>query len=191
VNGEPLSPGRLYVCRDQLTWRIVQIILCRCYSGALFNHLPSKSSTSLGVALVLLCSCRIRASPPLLGNIRFYRARSIFAPVLSPFCLFDYASNVFSGSQRTHFADFGYPRNPASPSQLYRRTLSTRSFFTYPASVALTDLQSPLLNCKMGKLVRIPLTLVKSCNEKLQKVWSKSARSEGVIEMAETSRREG
>jgi hypothetical protein len=65
------------------------------------------------------------------------------------------------------------------------------SFFTYPASVALTDLQSPLLNCNIGKLVRIPFTLVKSCNEKLQKVWSKSARSEGVIEMAETSRREG
>jgi hypothetical protein len=43
----------------------------------------------------------------------------------------------------------------------------------------------------MGKLVGIPIAFVKNCNEKLQKVWFKSALSDGVIEMAETSRREG
>lgn len=48
------------------------------------------------------------------------------------------------------------------------------SFFTYPASVALTDLQSPLFNCNIGKLVRIPLTLVKSYNEKLQRSGPKA-----------------
>jgi hypothetical protein len=78
------------------------------------------------------------------------------------------------------------PGNLTSPSQLYRRTLSTDpSFLTYPSICCINWPPDSLIKLQHWRAGRRPHQVLKNCNEKLQEVLFKSSWSGGVIEMAE------